>query len=161
MTPPPERDHEPEPWRFPPRTIAPRRDLGPAALPYARVRALRPLLGTWHAQDEFTAESIEIASVLAEEAVQAFLRARTQAPFPGVSVVTLGFEDEPTLLSFRRIRAVRAADGGRSWRLVRTWAVARGDGGLDEAMCAAVARYLNLEFAGLLSAGVVTWVGRR
>lgn len=104
-------------------------------------------------------EAIEIASVLAEEAVQSFLVSRNGQSFRGVSVVNVRFRDQATLSSFRRTRAIRPLRDQTAWRLERRWAPAFGDGGLDEAMCGVVARYLNEDFADVLRAEVVTWVG--
>ena len=147
-----------EPWRYPRRRGGPRRDLGPAAVSLGRDDGVHPLLTVWREQDAFTVEAIEIASVLAEEAVQSFLVSRTARTFRGVSVVNVRFQDEATLSSFRRTRAVRPIRDQTAWRLERRWAPAGGDGGLDEAMCGVVARHLNEDFADLLRAEVVTWV---
>jgi hypothetical protein len=106
----------------------------------------------WATTDAFTIEAIEMASVKAEEAVSSFLTNRQERPFTGVSSVEIRFLDDLTHFSFRRVRALR--------RLVRRWADAHGDGGLDERMCQTVAVALNLDFAGLLTATVVTWVIR-
>lgn len=145
-----------EPWRFMRQRGLPKRDLGPAAAAPPGA-PLHPLLGVWSSVDEFVLEAVEIAAVLAEEAVHSFLATRSDTPFQGRSAVIVRFLDAPTLSSFRRTRAV-APTRDRSWRLVRRWALADRDGGLDEAMCCVVAKYLNLDFSGLLRAHVVTWV---
>lgn len=106
-------------------------------------------------------EAIEIASIHAEAAVQPYLAARKERRFEGESAVELRFSDVRTFTSFRRIRSVITAGRADVWWLVRRWGVAGGDGGLDEAMCAAAARYLLADFAGLLSAAVVTHMGKR
>jgi hypothetical protein len=157
MTQRPGRDAEP--WRFPPRRGGPRRDLAPAAVPLDRDDGPYPFLSVWRAQDAFNLEAIEIGAVMAEEAVRPFLSSRTGPIFRGVSVVHVRFQDEGTLSSFRRIGAVKAVRDHATWRLDRRWAPAQGDGGLDEAMCGVVARYLNDDFAALLRAEVITWVG--
>ncbi len=137
----------------------PRRDLGPAAPVAPAYDAAHPF-NAWATTDAFTIEAIEMASVKAEELVQPFLAKRHERPFTGVSSVEIRFLDDCTLSSFRRVRALRGVTAEGSWRLVRRWADAHGDGGLDEAMCGAVAVALNRDFAGLLTATVVTWVIR-
>lgn len=93
-------------------------------------------------------------------AVSSFLTNRQERPFTGVSSVEIRFLDDLTHFSFRRVRALRGMTTEGTWRLVRRWADAHGDGGLDERMCQTVAVALNLDFAGLLTATVVTWVIR-
>ncbi|MBB3877764.1 hypothetical protein [Sphingomonas pseudosanguinis] len=138
---------------------APRRDLGPAASVAPTYDRAHPF-NAWATTDAFTVEAIEMASVRAEEAVSPFLANRRERPFTGVSSVEIRFLDDCTLSSFRRVRALRGVTAEGSWRLVRRWADAHGDGGLDEAMCGAVATTLNRDFGGLLTASVVTWVIR-
>jgi len=141
------------------RTV-PKRDLGPAAHSGSSFDPTRPF-DPWQVYDEFTKEAIEMASVLAEIAVQPCLASGRARSLKGVSVVELRFLDDRTLTSFRRTHSVRAVGGEPDvWRLVRRWASAGGDGCLDEAMCLAVARFLNADFAGLLTAEVVTWILR-
>jgi hypothetical protein len=138
---------------------APRQDLGPAAPVSPNHDRAHPF-NAWATTDAFTIEAIEMASVKAEEAVSSFLTNRQERPFTGVSSVEIRFLDDLTHFSFRRVRALRGMTTEGTWRLVRRWADAHGDGGLDERMCQTVAVALNLDFAGLLTATVVTWVIR-
>lgn len=108
--------------------------------------------------DVFTMQAIEIAGVMAEEAVHPFLSSRTEPAFKGVSAVELHFLDAATRRSFQRTRAARFITSANGWYLVRRWAEAGGDGALDEEMCGVVVRYLNEDFSGRLRAGVVTWL---
>jgi len=132
----------------------PRRDLGPGGPQGAWYATTPPRIGS----DAYTVESVEIAGLFAERAVCPFLTERTEPKFSGVSAVELLFMDTEVRVSFRRTRSARFVRGTGKWYLIRRWAEADGDGGLDEKMCGAVAKYLNLDFAGRLRASVVTWI---
>lgn len=132
----------------------PRQDLGPGGTPGSWPTATPPRIGS----DAYAVESVEIAGLFAERAVCPFLTERTEPRFSGVSAVELLFMDADVREAFRRTGSARLVRGTGKWYLIRRWAEADGDGGLDEKMCGAVAKYLNLDFAGRLRASVVTWI---
>ena len=139
-------------------SLPPLRDLGPAADASFRIDPLE-----WTSIERAMSESpineeVELAGILAEVAVQSVLRARTERGFRGVSAVRLSFFDTTAVTLLWQTNAVRFLKEVDEWYLVRRWADADGDGGLDEEMCGVVADHMNAVYVGRLRASVVTWI---
>lgn len=131
-----------------------RKAKGQSLLGWETVRALN------EAVDAMTTETLELASLRAEEEVQPFLLAETDRRhrLRGMSAVAVTFLDANTYASFARIDAIVRHRDVVDWLLVRRWACANEDAELDEAMSGAVARHLNAELGRCLRAYVMTFV---